>query len=49
MCNIIKCCIEVCLEYIKIIDNVLILLKECVVDCKYDLLVWLGLKIRWCG
>jgi succinate dehydrogenase / fumarate reductase iron-sulfur subunit len=46
MCNITKCCTEVCPEHIKITDNALIPLKERVVDRKYDPLVWLGSKIR---
>jgi succinate dehydrogenase / fumarate reductase, iron-sulfur subunit len=46
MCNITKCCTEVCPEHIKITDNGIIPLKERVVDRKYDPLVWLGSKIR---
>ncbi|QLY30996.1 succinate dehydrogenase/fumarate reductase iron-sulfur subunit [Nocardia huaxiensis] len=45
MCNITKCCTEVCPEHIKITDNALIPLKERVVDRKYDPLVWLGNKL----
>jgi succinate dehydrogenase / fumarate reductase, iron-sulfur subunit len=45
MCNITKCCTEVCPEHIKITDNALIPLKERVADRKYDPLVWLGSKI----
>jgi len=45
MCNITKCCTEVCPEHIKITDNALIPLKERVADKKYDPLVWLGSKI----
>jgi succinate dehydrogenase iron-sulfur subunit len=45
MCNITKCCTEVCPEHIKITDNALIPMKERVVDRKYDPLVWLGAKI----
>jgi succinate dehydrogenase / fumarate reductase iron-sulfur subunit len=45
MCNITKCCTEVCPEHIKITDNALIPMKERVVDRKYDPLVWLGSKI----
>jgi succinate dehydrogenase / fumarate reductase iron-sulfur subunit len=45
MCNITKCCTEVCPEHIKITDNALIPMKERVVDRKYDPLVWLGNKI----
>jgi succinate dehydrogenase / fumarate reductase, iron-sulfur subunit len=46
MCNITKCCTEVCPEHIKITDNGIIPMKERVVDRKYDPLVWLGSKIR---
>src|ERR1700712_1343534 len=46
MCNITKCCTEVCPEHIKITDNAIIPLKERVVDNSYDPLVWLGRKIR---
>jgi succinate dehydrogenase / fumarate reductase, iron-sulfur subunit len=45
LCNITKCCSEVCPEHIKITDNALIPLKERVVDRRYDPLVWLGSKI----
>ena len=45
LCNITKCCTEVCPEHIKITDNALIPIKERVVDRKYDPLVWLGSKI----
>ena len=45
MCNITKCCTEVCPEGIKITDNAIIPMKERVVDRKYDPLVWLGNKI----
>jgi succinate dehydrogenase / fumarate reductase, iron-sulfur subunit len=46
MCNITKCCSEVCPENIHITDNALIPLKERAVDRKYDPLIWLGSKIR---
>ena len=36
MCNITKCCTEVCPEGIKITDNAIIPMKERVVDRKYD-------------
>ena len=36
MCNITKCCTEVCPEHIKITDNGIIPMKERVVDVKYD-------------
>ena len=45
MCNITKCCTEVCPEHIKITDNAIIPMKERVVDKKYDPLVWLGQTI----
>ena len=45
MCNITKCCTEVCPEHIKITDNGIIPLKERVVDVKYDPVRWLGSKI----
>ena len=45
MCNITKCCTEVCPEGIKITDNAIIPMKERVVDKKYDPLVWLGATI----
>jgi succinate dehydrogenase / fumarate reductase, iron-sulfur subunit len=45
MCNITKCCTEVCPEHIKITDNAIIPMKERVVDTQYDPLMWLGNKI----
>lgn len=45
LCNITKCCTEVCPEHIKITDNALIPMKERVADRKYDPLVWLGNKL----
>ena len=45
MCNITKCCTEVCPEHIKITDNAIIPMKERVVDTTYDPLIWLGSKI----
>ncbi len=45
MCNITKCCTEVCPEHIKITDNAIIPMKERVVGRRYDPLVWLGSKI----
>ncbi len=45
MCNITKCCTEVCPEHIKITDNAIIPLKERVVDASYDPVGWLGRKI----
>jgi succinate dehydrogenase and fumarate reductase iron-sulfur protein len=46
LCNITKCCTEVCPEHIKITDNAIIPMKERIVDRRYDPLVWLGNKIR---
>ncbi len=46
MCNITKCCTEVCPEGIKITDNALIPLKERVADRRFDPLVRLGSTIR---
>ncbi len=45
MCNITKCCTEVCPEGIKITDNALIPMKERVVDRKYVPKTWLGRTI----
>jgi succinate dehydrogenase / fumarate reductase iron-sulfur subunit len=45
LCNITKCCTEVCPEGIHITDNALIPMKERVVDRKYDPLTWLGRTI----
>jgi len=46
MCNITKCCTEVCPEGIHITDNALIPMKERVVDRKYVPKTWLGRTIR---
>ncbi|MCY7364465.1 MAG: hypothetical protein LH469_04005 [Frankiaceae bacterium] len=46
MCNITKCCSEVCPEGIHITDNALIPMKERVVDRRYVPLTWLGSTIR---
>jgi succinate dehydrogenase / fumarate reductase iron-sulfur subunit len=46
LCNITKCCTEVCPEDIHITDNAIIPLKERVVDEYYDPLGWLWKKIR---
>ncbi len=45
MCNITRCCTEVCPEQIGITDNGIIPLKERVVDRFYDPLLWLGRKL----
>jgi succinate dehydrogenase / fumarate reductase iron-sulfur subunit len=42
LCNITKCCTEVCPEGIKITDNAIIPLKERVVDRSYDPLLKLA-------
>jgi succinate dehydrogenase / fumarate reductase iron-sulfur subunit len=46
LCNITKCCTEVCPEEIHITDNAIIPLKERVVDEYYDPLLMLVRKIR---
>jgi succinate dehydrogenase / fumarate reductase iron-sulfur subunit len=45
LCNITKCCTEVCPEHIKITDNAIIPLKERVVDRHYDPVLWLWRQI----
>ena len=45
LCNITKCCTEVCPESIHITDNAIIPLKERVVDARYDPVAWLGRKL----
>jgi succinate dehydrogenase / fumarate reductase iron-sulfur subunit len=45
LCNITKCCTEVCPEHIKITDNGIIPLKERVADEYYDPIMWLFRKI----
>lgn len=42
MCNITRCCTEVCPEHINITDNAIIPLKERVVDRYYDPLMAIG-------
>lgn len=46
LCNITKCCTEVCPEEIHITDNAIIPLKERVVDEYYDPIMRLVRKIR---
>jgi succinate dehydrogenase / fumarate reductase iron-sulfur subunit len=46
MCNITKCCSEVCPEGIHITDNALIPMKERVVDRRFTPRTWLGRTIR---
>lgn len=45
LCNITRCCTEVCPEHIQITDNGIIPLKERVVDRYYDPILWLVRKI----
>jgi succinate dehydrogenase / fumarate reductase iron-sulfur subunit len=45
LCNITKCCTEVCPEHIHITDNGIIPLKERVVDEFYDPVMWAARKI----
>lgn len=45
LCNITKCCTEVCPEEIHITDNAIIPLKERVVDEYYDPVRWIVKKI----
>ena len=45
MCNITRCCTDVCPEHIQITDNAIIPLKERVVDRYYDPLVRLYKKL----
>jgi succinate dehydrogenase / fumarate reductase iron-sulfur subunit len=46
LCNITKCCTEVCPEGIKITDNAIIPMKERVADVKYDPVRWIAATIR---
>jgi succinate dehydrogenase / fumarate reductase iron-sulfur subunit len=46
LCNITKCCTEVCPEHIHITDNAIIPLKERVVDRHYDPVLWLWRKLK---
>jgi succinate dehydrogenase / fumarate reductase iron-sulfur subunit len=45
MCNINKCCTQVCPEDIHITDNAIIPLKERVIDHKYDPVLWIFRKL----
>jgi succinate dehydrogenase / fumarate reductase iron-sulfur subunit len=45
LCNITKCCTDVCPEHIKITDNGIIPMKERVVDRKFDPVLWIGRKL----
>ncbi len=46
LCNITKCCTEVCPEGIRITDNAIIAMKERVVDRRFVPTTWLGSAIR---
>ena len=45
LCNITKCCTEVCPEGIKITDNAIIPMKERVAGNRYDPIAWAGRKL----
>lgn len=45
MCNITKCCTDVCPEHIHITDNAIIPLKERVVDEHFDPILWAYRKV----
>lgn len=45
MCNITRCCTDVCPEHIQITDNGIIPMKERVVDRYYDPFKWLARKL----
>ena len=45
MCNITRCCTDVCPEHIQITDNGIIPLKERVADRYYDPIIWLWNKL----
>ncbi len=45
LCNITKCCTDVCPEHIHITDNAIIPLKERLVDKYYDPVLWLVRKL----
>ncbi|HYS02321.1 MAG TPA: hypothetical protein VET82_08210, partial [Candidatus Eisenbacteria bacterium] len=45
MCNITKCCQDVCPEHIRITDNAIIPLKERVAGRYYDPVAWVGRKL----
>jgi len=45
LCNITKCCTEVCPEHIKITDNGIIPMKERVIDDHYDPVLWVWRKL----
>ncbi len=45
MCNITRCCTEVCPEHITITDNAIIPMKERVVTRRFDPLAWMWRKL----
>ena len=45
ICNITRCCTDICPEHIQITDNGIIPLKERVVDRFYDPVIWLWKKV----
>ena len=45
LCNITRCCTEVCPEHIGITDNGIIPIKERVVDRYYDPILWIARKL----
>jgi len=45
MCNITRCCTDVCPENIQLTDNAIIPLKERVVDRYYDPVLWVYNKV----
>jgi succinate dehydrogenase / fumarate reductase iron-sulfur subunit len=45
LCNITRCCTEVCPEHINITDNGIIPMKERVVDRYYDPIAMIGRKL----
>jgi succinate dehydrogenase / fumarate reductase, iron-sulfur subunit len=49
MCNITRCCTEVCPEHINITDNGIIPLKERVVDRFYDPITIIANKLLKLG
>jgi succinate dehydrogenase / fumarate reductase iron-sulfur subunit len=46
LCNITKCCTDVCPEHIHITDNAIIPLKERVVTSSYDPIAWALRRMR---
>ncbi len=46
LCNITKCCSDVCPEHIHITDNAIIPMKERLADRHWDPLRWLGRRLR---